>query len=85
MASDFARRHASRALDDGTLVYHAGPTNRSWVGQLGLRPAGTTGRDHRADRCDCPVRSIEAASVWNRNCPPEPAPGERRAWGVLYR
>jgi len=81
-----AQRHASRR-DNATqlLIYHASPVAGEAVALKGLRPAGTDGRTHRADRCSCPKTTVEAALSWNRDCPPAPAQGARRAWGVLSR
>lgn len=81
---DHARRHATRTTHvDGKLVdvYHAAPSHKP-VDLLGPRPAGLSGKDHRADRCTCPVRSTESSASWNASCPPN---GEAKPWRVTYR
>ena len=80
-----ARRHASRVSTSGLLAYHAAPTNAAEVHLLGLRPAGTSGRDHNASSCSCPVLAVEPAASWNADTPPAPAPGQPRDWGILER
>jgi hypothetical protein len=79
-----ARRHATRTSYVGSelvVVYQAAPSRRP-VDLLGPRPAGLSGRDHRADRCTCPVLSTESPDLWNALCP---ADGEPRPWRVTYR
>ena len=79
-----ARRHSTRTAHVGGKlvdVYHAAPSRKP-VDLLGPRPAGLSGRDHRADRCTCPVLSTESPNSWNSSCP---ADGEPMPWRVTYR
>jgi hypothetical protein len=79
-----ARRHATRTAFVGNelvAVYHAAPSRKP-VDLLGPRPAGLSGKVHRADRCTCPVLSTESPGVWNASCPTD---GEPRPWRVTYR